>query len=72
VSETKYSLGARVGDEVSVFWSAEKHEDRYITGIVKYVPAATGDSWIIWGKRGDIYHVQQYELIRVLNRKADQ
>ena len=59
--------GARVGDRVRVCWAGGET----LEGTVKHVPCATGDAWVVWHDDGDIYHVQQYECIVVLDRKAD-
>jgi DNA-binding transcriptional regulator LsrR (DeoR family) len=59
--------GARIGDEVRIFWSRGDTLD----ATVKYIPQASGDSWIVWSNDGTIHHVQEFESLHVLNRKAD-
>jgi len=60
------SDGAREGDRVRVCWAGEET----LEGTVRHVPCATGDAWIVMHDDGDIYHIQQYECILVLGRKA--
>ena len=59
--------GAEIGDKVRVFFQNGKQLDY----TVKYMPQDVGDDWIMWSDNGTIYHIQQYEMIMVLNRKAD-
>ena len=59
--------GAEIGDRVRVFWANGEQLDC----TVKYMPQDVGDSWIVWSEDGTIHHIQQYETILVLNRKAD-
>lgn len=59
--------GAEIGDTVRVFWPNGERLDC----TVKYMPQDVGDSWVVWSEDGTIYHIQQYETILVLNRKAD-
>lgn len=61
-------IGARVGDTVLVTWSDNRMQ---IEGVVRYVPQATGDSWVIHGGQGQIFHVQHFNCLRVLNRQAE-
>lgn len=60
------NCGAEIGDEVVVCWK----DGSEMTGTVEHIACAEGDSWIIHSRDGDIYHVQQFELIRVTSRKA--
>lgn len=59
--------GAEIGDTVRVFWPNGERLDC----TVKYMPQDVGDSWVVWSEDGTIHHIQQYETILVLNRKAD-
>ena len=59
--------GAEIGDTVRVFWPNGERLDC----TVKYMPQGVGDSWVVWSEDGTIHHIQQYETILVLNRKAD-
>ncbi|MCG2680901.1 MAG: hypothetical protein L6455_13195 [Kiritimatiellae bacterium] len=59
--------GAEIGDKVRVFWTNGEQLDC----TVEYTPQDVGDSWVVWSDDGTIRHVQQYETILVLNRKAD-
>jgi len=59
--------GAREGDRVRVCWAGEET----LEGTVRHVPCATGDAWIVVHDDGYISHIQQYECILVLGRKAD-
>lgn len=59
--------GADVGDKVRVFWANGEQLDCTI----KYTPQGEGDSWVVWSEDGTIHHIQQFETIMVLNRKAD-
>ena len=61
------SDGARIGDRVRVFW----RDGERLDCTVKHIPQGVGDSWIVWSDYGTIHHVQGYETIMVLNRKAD-
>ena len=59
--------GARVGDRVRAFLQVGSP----IEGTVKHIPGGVGDSWVIWQDDGSIHHVQQFETMLVLDRKAD-
>lgn len=58
--------GARVDDTVEFFFS----DGTRLRGIVKHVPNATGDSWIIWTQDRDIYHIGTFYDMCVINRKG--
>jgi hypothetical protein len=58
--------GARVGDNVRVVFP----DGGLLDGTVKYMPQDVGDAWIVWTEEGTIYHIQRYETITVMNRKA--
>lgn len=60
--------GARVGDSVVFTWN-DTHMQ--IEGIIQHMPQGPGDSWIIYGKQGQIVHVQHFNCLRVLNRQAE-
>ena len=57
---TKSEIKDRIveGDEVIVFC-----RDYEIYGIVRYIPQATGDCWII-ETDSFLYYIQQFDLIR--------
>ena len=59
--------GAEIGDKVRVFWP----NDEQLDCTVKYMPQDMDDSWIVWSDDGTIRHIQQFEQIIVLSRKAD-
>lgn len=59
--------GAEIGDKVRVFWANGKQMDC----TVKYMPQGVGDAWVLWSEDGTIHHVQRFDLITVLSRKAD-
>ena len=58
--------GAQAGDRVLVCFSGGET----LSGIVKHTPDATGDSWVLWSDEGNISHVQNFETLQVLIRKA--
>lgn len=58
--------GAKIGDRVRVCWPGGS-----LDGTVKYTPQGEDDSWIVWTDEGTIYHVQKYQCIIVLSRKAE-
>lgn len=62
--------GAIVGDRVRVC-GRDGIFNGGMEGTVKHMPQNVGDSWIVWADDGMIYHIQNYEMIAVLNRKAD-
>lgn len=59
-------FGAKIGDAVSIYFA----NGDVIRGIVKYIPCATGESWIIWDDERRIVHVQEFETITVMFRRA--
>ena len=56
--------GAKVGDYVHVVFE----RDYSIFGTVQYIPVVSGDSWILYGGDSEIWHVQNFKTIRVMNR----
>ena len=61
------NAGAKIGDKVKVFWS----NGDQIDCTVKCMPNDASDSWVVWSDDGTITHIQQYETITVLSRKAE-
>lgn len=53
------------GDFVTVEWG---HGQCSISGIVRYAPCATGDSWAIENERG-LYYVQSFEVMTKLKEQ---
>lgn len=60
------SSGAQIGDRVQ-FWQDDTSR---LEGIVQWRPQAEGDSWVLHEDDGTIWHVQKFETMRVLSRKA--
>jgi hypothetical protein len=50
----------KVGDRVVVTWA---HDACLVRGILRYMPQASGDSWIIELEDGAPFYVQQFETI---------
>ncbi len=58
--------GAVKNDKVRVVLDCQES----LVGTVVHVPQGDGDSWVIHTTAGTIIHVQHFDLMIVLNRKA--